>query len=74
MDTVLKKWGNSTGVRIPKEILAKSNLKLNDEVNIVAVDGGILLKAKRGKVFSDIVKPVIRTQGFKFDREEANER
>jgi len=74
MNSTLRKWGNSVGVRIPKEIMEKSNLSLNDEVVIISFNGGITLQAKQKKSFSDIAKPVIATQGWKFDREQANER
>ena len=74
MNTTLRQWGNSIGIRIPKEILAKSNLQLNDELEITAYNGGLTLQKKPRKTFSDIAQPLISTQGWKFDREQANER
>jgi len=74
VNAVLKKWGNSAGIRIPKEAMEKSNLKLNDELEIVTFDGGLTLQIKKKKTFSDIAKPLIDTKGWKFDREEANAR
>jgi len=71
---VLRQWGNSIGVRIPKKALADSNLHLNDDLEIITFNGGITLKKKSKKNFSDIAKPLINTKGWKFDREEANER
>ena len=74
MTATLKQWGNSTGVRIPKEAMERSNLKLGDEVEIIITNAGIILQKKLKKTFSDIAKPLINTKDWKFDREEANER
>ena len=74
MNAILKKWGNSTGIRIPKEVMEKSNLKLNDELEIIVFEGGLTLQTKQKKLFNEIAKPLISTKDWKFDREEANER
>ena len=74
MNATLKQWGNSIGVRIPKEAMESSNLQLNDDVEITAFNGGITLQKKSKKTFSDITKSLVDTKGWKFDREEANER
>ena len=74
MNAALKQWGNSIGVRIPKEALESSNLQLNDDLEIITFNGGITLQKKSQKSFGDIAKPLINTKGWKFDREEANER
>lgn len=50
MNAVLKKWGNSTGVRISKEVLEKSNMKLSDELEIIVFNGGITLQVKKKKI------------------------
>jgi antitoxin component of MazEF toxin-antitoxin module len=74
VNTTLKRWGNSVGVRIPKEALENSNLLLDDSLEIVAFEGGFTLQKKPNKSFADISKPLINTKDWKFDREEANER
>ena len=74
MYTTLRQWGNSVGVRIPKEALNSCNLQLNDELEIVTFNGGLTLQKKSKRTFSDIAKPLLSTKGWKFDREEANER
>ena len=74
MNTTLRQWGNSVGVRIPREALENSNLSLNDDLEILTFNGGITLRKKSKKTFNDIAKPLINTKGWKFDREEANER
>ena len=74
MNTTLRQWGNSAGVRIPKEALESSNLRLDDDLEIITFSGGITLQKKTIKKFSDIAKSLLDTNGWKFDREEANER
>ena len=74
MNATLKQWGNSIGVRIPKEALENSNLRLNDDLEIIAFNGGITLQKIPKKTFGDIAKPLVNTKGWKFDREKANER
>ena len=39
----VSKWGNSQGVRIPKKLLQNANINLNDEVEIKAKDGILLI-------------------------------
>ena len=42
----LQKWGNSTGVRIPKNILEKAKISEGDEVKFeVTASGVIVLRA-----------------------------
>jgi len=43
MQSQIKSWGNSQGVRIPKEILKKAGIALNDIVDITSSDGTIIL-------------------------------
>ena len=74
MNTTLRQWGNSIGVRIPREALASCNLQLNDELEIVTFNGGFTLQKKAGKTFYDIAKPLVNTKDWVFDREQANER
>ena len=74
MNATLKQWGNSIGLRIPKEAMESSNLRLNDDLEILTFNGGITLKKKSKKTFGEIAKPLINTTDWKFDREKANER
>ena len=74
MNASLRQWGNSVGVRIPKEAMENSNLRLNDDLEIVTFSGGLTLQKKSKKTFRDIARPLINTKDWKFDREEANER
>lgn len=51
------KWGNSQGVRIPKEYLASVNISENDTIEIIVTDSAIVIKkAPRPKTFADLFK------------------
>ncbi|MCL2545759.1 MAG: AbrB/MazE/SpoVT family DNA-binding domain-containing protein [Oscillospiraceae bacterium] len=41
---VIQKWGNSSGIRIPKVILSQASISPNDEVDIMAEDGKIIIR------------------------------
>ena len=72
--TAVKQWGNSLGVRIPKEAIEQSKIQVNDVLEIVAMNGVITLRKQDRKKFSDFVEPLFDTAKIKFNREEANER
>lgn len=38
------KWGNSQGVRIPKQLLALASLKEGDDIEIIAEDEKIIIR------------------------------
>lgn len=44
MQTQVKVWGNSQGIRIPKEILQRANISLNEVLDISVENGAITLK------------------------------
>lgn len=39
IQTNIRRWGNSQGIRLPKELLSQMKLKENDAVNINVYDG-----------------------------------
>ena len=43
MQTQVKTWGNSQGIRIPKEVLQEANVKINDVLDVRVADGMIML-------------------------------
>ena len=50
MTATLQKWGNSQGIRLPKQILTELSIKENDLLTIVRVDNNIIIqKAKPHK-------------------------
>ena len=42
--TTLKKWGNSQGIRISKDIMSQMNLKEDDAVGINIYDGKLIIE------------------------------
>lgn len=40
----IKKWGNSQGIRIPKSILEVAHFSINEELEITALEGKIILE------------------------------
>lgn len=46
MQAQVKEWGNSQGIRIPKEILKDAGISINEMLDITASNGVIML-AKR---------------------------
>ncbi len=50
----IRTWGNSQGIRIPKDILNKLNLKSSDVLDILVKDDTIVLKkAFKHKTFEE---------------------
>jgi antitoxin MazE len=47
MKSVIRKIGNSHGVAIPRELLAKIGAKAGDEVDLVVEDGKLVISAQR---------------------------
>ena len=51
MEVRLQKWGNSTGIRIPMNILKSLDLKADDLMEIVEEDNKIIIsKSKKKKI------------------------
>lgn len=42
--TIIKKWGNSQGIRLSKEVLSKMNLKEDDTIGINIYDGKMIIE------------------------------
>jgi len=49
MNMTIKKWGNSLATRIPKAVVESINLRLDQEVDIEAVNGKIVITPIEGK-------------------------
>jgi len=52
MLTKVQKWGNSQGLRFPKNILAEAHIEVGDEVELTVEDGAIVVRSTaeiRGK-------------------------
>ena len=74
MNTKVSQWGNSAGVRIPKKAIIDSKFNVDDEIEVIAIEGQIVLKKAKKVDFTKAFTPFLHTKGWKFDREEANER
>ena len=44
MITKVQKWGNSQRLRIAKHLLEKTRISIDDEVDVVVVDGNIIVR------------------------------
>ena len=44
MASTISRWGNSLGIRIPREALARARLREGDAITVEATDEGILLR------------------------------
>jgi len=49
METILRKWGNSIGLRIPTGLMAELNLSENSTVDLRVEDGKLIVSPKRQK-------------------------
>ena len=45
MLTRIQKWGNSQGLRFPKNMLKEAQINVCDEVNVTVQDGRIIIEA-----------------------------
>lgn len=43
MQAQVKEWGNSQGIRLPKEILKSAGITLNEMLDVTVTDGVIIL-------------------------------
>ncbi len=74
----VSRWGNSLAIRIPAAVAKALNLKEGDEVEISASDDGHFKmarddrKARALETMRALAKPL--PAGWRFDRDEANER
>ena len=54
MQAQVKEWGNSQGIRLPKEILKSAGIALNDVLEVTAANGVItLVKPFRHKTLEE---------------------
>ena len=57
MKSTIAKWGNSLGVRIPKDLVTDLGLKSGSSVQFTKVDGNILLSPNQPRYsIDDLVK------------------
>ena len=52
--TTIKKWGNSQGIRISKEIMQQMNLKENDNIEINVCNGKMVIEKVNKPKYSNL--------------------
>jgi antitoxin MazE len=75
----VSKWGNSLAVRLPKALVDELGLKEGDELNVVAAKkDAIEVETKEDQRRRALDRMAARNwtlpEGYRFDRDEANER
>lgn len=75
---LVSKWGNSLAVRLPKALVEALNLSPGDELNVVEASKGRIAVEKIDKR-AEFLRQAEQfrfdlPEGYKFDRDEANER
>ena len=62
MITEIKKWGNSQGLRVSKELLAQLKVDVGDKVDVTVRDGALVITPARrirgGVSLRDLIKRV----------------
>jgi len=54
MQAQVKEWGNSQGIRLPKEVLKSAGIAINEFLDVVVSDGSItLVKSFRHKTLEE---------------------
>jgi antitoxin MazE len=75
----ISKWGNSLAVRLPKALVDQLGLKEGDELNVVAANSDTIeietKEARRQRALDNLAaRKWTLPDGYRFDRDEANER
>ncbi len=74
----IAKWGNSFAVRLPKKLVEELGLSLGDEIEILKTEGHSLTVGKstrKAKALANMHGRKWSTpKGYRFNREEANQR
>ena len=55
MTTKLQKWGNSLGIRIPKEVIKKAKLKEGKAVSIKNIGNSIIITSGKEETLDDFI-------------------
>jgi len=75
----VSKWGNSLAVRLPKALVDRLGLKEGDELTVVAANKETIeVETKKERRRRALERMAARNwtlpEGYRFDRDEANER
>lgn len=58
MTVLLKKWGNSLALRIPKDIATTLAIDYNSNMELSIVDGALILKPQNSSRLEDLVSKI----------------
>ena len=61
MDAVIRKWGNSLGIRIPSNIEKEISIVDGSHVDIDDIDGQIIIKPKNKYDLKEMTKNIKKT-------------
>jgi antitoxin MazE len=75
----VSKWGNSLAVRLSKALVEELGLKEGDQLNVVAASNGTIeVQTREDQRRRALARMAARNwtlpEGYRFDRDEANER
>jgi antitoxin MazE len=74
----VSKWGNSLAVRLPKKLVDEMNLSAGDEIHLVNASGHVVVIEKLNQRKAALARltqmNLSLPDGYRFDRDEANER
>lgn len=79
MTATIRKWGNSSAVRIPRHILSQANLEEGTDVEIIlAKEGEIILRAVRKRksiqeLFAGYDEGFFQTEEIDWDKRQGEE-
>jgi antitoxin MazE len=76
---LISKWGNSLAIRLPKALVDQLGLKEGDELTVVAASKETIeVETKKDQRRRALERMAARNwtlpEGYRFDRDEANER
>jgi antitoxin MazE len=58
MTVPLKKWGNSLALRIPKDIATTLSIEYNSLVELVIIDGALVLRPQKSTLLESLVSQI----------------
>jgi len=72
LETTTRKWGNSLGVRLPKDFVKKKNLKENETIRIEVITEsdleGVFGMIKKRKMSAQRMKDLSRKEEFETEK------
>lgn len=76
MEVKLQKWGNSSGIRIPANLIKELGFKLDETLKIVIVNNKLIISKPKHKTFNERIsnyKKINNPEEFDFGKQEGKE-